>query len=398
MARQLNRAADDAAGAIRSSAAFLAGLVGLGASASAAVERRRNRVHRPGPYRAQARAVDLHSTLTVVDLHADSLLWGRDLRRRASIGHLDVPRLIEGGVALVGLAASTKVPRNVDLDRNDDRTDDVTLIALGQRWPRRTWGSLTARALHLADRLRTMASGSDGALTLIASRRDLESYLDRRAADRSITAAFLAVEGAHALDGDLDTLDALADAGYRMLSPTHFFDTPFAGSAHGVVQGGLTDAGRDLLSRMETRGMIMDVAHASSATIDDVLSLAARPVVASHTGVRAAVPGVRNLPDDQVRGIAATGGLVGIGFWPVACGGDDARAIARSIVAAIELAGIDHVGLGSDFDGAVPTPFDASGMPLLTQALLAEGLSEAEISAVMGANALRVLAATLPTG
>ena len=396
MARQLNRAADDAAGAIRSSAAFLAGLVGLGASASAAVERRRNRVHRPGPYRAQARAVDLHSTLTVVDLHADSLLWGRDLRRRASFGHLDVPRLVEGGVALVGLAASTKVPRDVNLDHNDDRTDDVTLIALGQRWPRRTWGSLTARALHLADRLRTMAAGSDGALTLIASRRDLESYLDRRAADRSITAAFLAVEGAHALDGDLDNLDALADAGYRMLSPTHFFDTPFAGSAHGVVQGGLTDAGRDLLSRMEARGMIMDVAHASSATIDDVLSLAARPVVASHTGVRAAVPGVRNLPDDQVRGIAATGGLVGIGFWPVACGGDDARAIARSIVAAIELAGIDHVGLGSDFDGAVPTPFDATGMPLLTEALLAEGLSEADIAAVMGLNAIRLMRAALP--
>jgi microsomal dipeptidase-like Zn-dependent dipeptidase len=183
-----------------------------------------------------------------------------------------------------------------------------------------------------------------------------------------------------------------------MLSPTHFFDTGFAGSAHGVVKGGLTDAGRDLLSRMETLGITMDVAHASSATIDDVLSLAARPVVASHTGVRAAVPGVRNLPDDQVRGIAATGGLVGIGFWPVACGGDDARAIARSIVAAIGLAGVEHVGLGSDFDGAVPTPFDATGMPLLTEALLDEGLSEGDIAAVMGGNATRVLTAVLPPG
>ena len=144
--------------------------------------------------------------------------------------------------------------------------------------------------------------------------------------------------------------------------------------------------------------MVMDVAHASSATIDDVLSLAARPVVASHTGVRAAAPSVRNLPDDQVRGIAATGGLVGIGFWPVASGGEDAAAIARSIVAAIELAGVEHVGLGSDFDGAVPTPFDATGMPLLTEALLAEGLSDADIAAVMGGNAVRVLAACLPSG
>ncbi len=142
--------------------------------------------------------------------------------------------------------------------------------------------------------------------------------------------------------------------------------------------------------------MVFDVAHASSATIDDVLSLAARPVVASHTGVRAAVPGVRNLPDDQVRGIAATGGLVGIGFWPVACGGRDAAAIARSIVKAIELAGIEHIGLGSDFDGAVATPFDATGMPLLTEALLAEGLSDDDIAAVMGRNAVRVLAGALP--
>jgi microsomal dipeptidase-like Zn-dependent dipeptidase len=142
--------------------------------------------------------------------------------------------------------------------------------------------------------------------------------------------------------------------------------------------------------------MIVDLGHASPATIDDVLALATHPVVASHTGVRAAVPGVRNLPDDQVRGIAATGGLVGIGFWPVASGGRDPAAIARSISVAIGLAGVDHVAIGSDFDGAVSTPFDASGMALLTEALLAEGLSEADIAAVMGNNALRVLREALP--
>jgi microsomal dipeptidase-like Zn-dependent dipeptidase len=240
-----------------------------------------------------------------------------------------------------------------------------------------------------------MAADSAGALTLIETRPGLEDYLARRAIDPQITGAFLAIEGAQALEDDLANLDLLAAAGYRMLSPAHFFDTAYGGSAHGVVKGGLTSAGRDLLSRMEATGVIMDVAHASSATIDDVLSLAARPVVASHTGVRAAVPGVRNLPDDQVRAIAATGGLVGIGFWPVACGGDDAASIARSIATAIELAGIEHVGLGSDFDGAVPTPFDASGMPLLTEALLAEGLSDDDIAAVMGGNAARVLASSL---
>jgi microsomal dipeptidase-like Zn-dependent dipeptidase len=372
-----------------------AALVGT-ASATAFAERRRNRVLHRGPSRASARALELHRVLTVVDLHADSLLWGRDLRRRARRGHVDVPRLIEGGVAIETMAVSTKVPRGVNLERNDDRTDDVLLLALAQRWPRATWGSLLARALHQALRLRAMAAESAGQLSLIESRTDLEAYLARRETDPGITAALLAIEGAHALEDDVANLDILAHAGYRMVSPSHFFDTAFGGSAHGIRQGGLTEAGRAMVSRMDRLGMIMDVAHASSATIDDVLSIAARPGVASHTGVRAAVPGVRNLPDDQVRGIAATGGLVGIGFWPVASGGDDAAAIARSVVAAVGLVGIEHVGLGSDFDGAVPTPFDATGMPLVTEALLAEGLSEPEIAAVMGGNAIRVLAAVLP--
>ncbi len=342
--------------------------------------------------------MELHRTLTVVDLHADSLLWGRDLIRRSGRAHVDVPRLIEGGIALQAMAVSTKVPRRANLERNDGDTDDVTLLVLAQRWPRRTWGSLMARALHQAARLRSMADRSEGRLTLVETRADLDLYLVRRSAEPAITAAFLTIEGAHTLEDDLANLDVLAAAGYRMVSPSHFFDTAFGGSAHGITKGGLTDAGRDLVSRMEATGLIVDVAHASSATIDDVLAIAARPVVASHTGIRAAADNNRNLPDDQVRSIAATGGLVGIGFWPTASGGDDAAAIARSVVAAIDLAGIGGVGLGSDFDGAVPVPFDATGMPLVTEALLAEGLSDDDVAAVMGGNALRVLRAGLPPG
>ena len=396
MARPLTRAAAAAAGALATATAVAVGIGAAGPVATAVVERQRNRVHHHGPYRASARAVELHRTLTVVDLHADSLLWGRDLLRRSGYGHLDVPRLIDGGVALVGLAAATKVPSGANLHRNEDSGDLVRLIALARRWPRSTWRGMTARALYLASRLRSMAAASDGRLTVIERRADLDAYLERRTTTPDITAAFLAIEGAHALDGDLDRLDELVAAGFRMLSPAHFFDTDFGGSAHGAVKGGLGPAGRELQSRVEARGMLYDLAHASSATIDEVLSLASRPVVASHTGVRTVAPGVRNLPDDQVRGIAATGGLVGIGFWPTACGGNDVAAIIRSIVAAIELAGVEHVGLGSDFDGAVSTPFDATGMPLLTEGLLAEGLSDTDIGAVMGGNAIRVLRATLP--
>ena len=142
--------------------------------------------------------------------------------------------------------------------------------------------------------------------------------------------------------------------------------------------------------------MLIDLAHASSATVDDVLEIAARPVVVSHGGLRSAFESVRNLPDDQVRGIAATGGIIGIGFWPAVTGGVDVASIARAILRAIEVAGVEHVGLGSDFDGSVPVPFDASGMPLLTEALLAEGLDPASIAAVMGGNAFRLLAEALP--
>ena len=142
--------------------------------------------------------------------------------------------------------------------------------------------------------------------------------------------------------------------------------------------------------------MLVDIAHASSATIDDVLAMAMRPVVASHTGVRGTADNARNLSDAHVRGIAETGGLLGIGFWPTACGGEDAASIARAIRYAVGLAGVEQVGLGSDFDGAVPVPFDATGLVQLTDALIEAGLTDDEIAKVMGGNARRLLADNLP--
>ena len=118
--------------------------------------------------------------------------------------------------------------------------------------------------------------------------------------------------------------------------------------------------------------------------------------MASHTGVRGTADNVRNLSDGHLRGIAETGGLIGIGFWPAATGGDDVTAIARAIRHATNVAGVAHVGLGSDFDGAVAQPIDATGMVQITDALLGEGFSDDEIAAVMGGNALRVLTESLP--
>jgi membrane dipeptidase len=360
------------------------------------VERHFNRTLRPPPYAASARAREIYPRLVVADLHADSLLWGRDLLARGARGHVDVPRLIEGGVAIQGFTVVSKSPRGQNLDRNDDQSDNVTLLALAQGWPPKTWTSLRERAAYQARRLHRTAALSAGRLTLLWTGRDLASYLERRRRDPRVTAGFLGIEGAQVLEGDADNVEVLFRAGYRMVGLAHFFDNEVAGSAHGVAKGGLTALGQETVRRLEARGMLVDLAHASARTIDDVLALATRPVVVSHTGVRATCDNARNLSDDQLRRIARTGGVIGIGYWDAAVCGDGAAAIASAVAHATSVAGVDHVGLGSDFDGAVSVPFDTTGLPLLVDALLAAGLREEDIAKVMGGNVVRLLAASLP--
>jgi microsomal dipeptidase-like Zn-dependent dipeptidase len=307
-----------------------------------------------------------------------------------------VPRWIEGRVALQVLSMAVKTPRGLNIDRNEGTSDDVRTLAIGKRWPRATWGRLLPRVEYLAGRAHAMADRSDGAFRVITSRAGLDAYLAEHAADPARTAGLLSIEGAHALEGDPANVDVVADWGVRMISPAHFFDTEFGGSAHGVAQYGLTPAGRDMVARMERRGVLLDVAHGSARTVDDALSVSTRPVVASHTGVRGIADNARNLSDEHLAGIAASGGIVGIGFWETACGGPDAASIARSIAYAVERIGADHVALGSDWDGAVPVPFDAAGTVRLTEALVDVGLDEAAIRGVMGENVLRLLGETLP--
>jgi microsomal dipeptidase-like Zn-dependent dipeptidase len=354
-------------------------------------------LNRP-PYLASERAVELHRKLLVADLHADSLLWNRDLLDRSDSGHVDVPRLIDGNVALQAFTVVTKTPYvwKMNIERNDDQTDNIKILAIAERWPTATWSSLTERALYQASKLRDAAARSGGKFTLINSSAELSSYLDRRITDPHITAGFLGIEGAHALDGNLVNLDRLFDAGFRMMAPTHFFDNDIGGSAHGVEKGGLTDKGKEMIRRMESKRMIVDVAHASAKTIDDVLAIATRPVFVSHSGVRGTCDNQRNLSDVELRGIARTGGVIGIGYWDTAVCGTDAQAIAKAIRYAANLVGVDHVGLGSDFDGAVKTPFDTTGLVQITDALIAEGFSDEEIGKIMGRNVLRLLIENLP--
>ncbi len=360
------------------------------------VERDMNQTLNPPPYQASERAVELHKRLLVADLHADSLLWNRDLLDRATRGHVDIPRLIEGNVALQAFTIVTKTPRNMNIDSNAGDTDNITLLAVAELWPISAWSSLKERALYQARKLADTALRSGGKFTLIKTRDDLSNYLDRRLKEHEITAGFLGIEGAHALDGDVGNLDALFDAGIRMMAPTHFFDNDIGGSAHGVEKGGLTDKGREMIKRMEAKRMIVDLAHASARTIDDVLAIATRPVVVSHTGVKGTCDNNRNLSDDQLKRIAKTGGVIGIGYWDTAVCGNDAKAIARAIRYAANIVGVEHVALGSDYDGAIPAPFDTTGLVQITDALMAEGFNESEIAMIMGRNTLRLLAENLP--
>lgn len=351
--------------------------------------------HKP-PYRASQRARDVHRTLTIADLHADSLLWGRNLLERSTYGHVDIPRLVDANVALQVFSLPTKSPRGLNIESNDATTDNIHLLAIIELWPPRTWNSLTNRALYQAERLHRMAQASLGRFVIVGNQQDLSRFLASRQHDHNFAAGLLSIEGAHALEGKLENLDVLYRAGYRMMSPSHFFDNDIGGSSAGVHKTGLTEKGREWVRQMESKRMIIDLAHASAKTIDDVLAIATRPVLISHTGVKGTCNNNRNLTDDQIQAVAKNGGLIGIGFWDTATCGQDAHAIVKAMRYVSDKVGVEHVALGSDFDGATDEPFDVTGLVQITDAMLESGYSEQDIRSIMGGNVIQFLKKNLP--
>jgi membrane dipeptidase len=338
------------------------------------------------------RAKTLHARLAVADLHADTLLWQRSLLDPASRGQVDLPRLETGNVALQVFSSVTKTPKGQNYDSNGADSDNITLLAFAQLQPVRTWRSLLERSLWHAEKLRRAEAASQGRLRIVRSGIDVRRLLADRAAGRKVTGALLSIEGLQNLEGRLDNLGRLHAAGFRMAGLAHFFDNEVAGSMHGVSKGGLTPLGRQVVREMERRGMIVDIAHSSHAAVAEVLAMAKRPVVSSHGGVQATCQVNRNLTDEEIKGVARTGGLVGIGYWDAAVCDLRPAAIAAAIAHVRDLVGIDHVALGSDFDGAVTTGFDTAGLVNVTQALVDRGFTDEEIAKVMGGNALRLLA------
>ena len=335
----------------------------------------------------------LHKSLMIVDLHSDTLLWKRDLTQPASRGHEDLPRLQAGNVALQVFASTTKSPKGQNYDSNSGDSDNLTPLVIAQLQPRRTWTSLLERSLFHAEKLDQAVAAADGQLLKVTDETSFNKLLIAHGRAHGPVGALLSVEGLHNLEGKAENLDKLYAAGFRMAGFAHFFDNELAGSLHGVKKGGLTPLGRSVMGRMEELGVIVDIAHCSHQCVAEILATARRPVVSSHGGVQAVCKVNRNLSDDEIKGVAKTGGVIGIGYWDAAICDTSPRSIAKSIRHVRDLVGINYVGLGSDYDGATTVRFDTSHLVQITQALLDEGFTVDEIRAVMGGNALRLIRA-----
>lgn len=317
------------------------------------------------------RAQELHSESIVVDGHVGTLfdvLYGtRDVREVSDEGHVDLPRMAKGGVRCAVLSA----------------------FPVDRLYPIR--GVRTS--LDCIDAFHTL--GSYPGVKACVNASDIEA-----AARDGKTAFMLGFEGGEMLEGSLRALNMYAKLGLRVLTLTWSERNELAdGAAESGTRGGLTRFGRDVVKACAGLGVVVDVSHLSEAGFWDVADLTEEPFVASHSNCHEVYGHPRNLTDDQLKAVAEAGGLVGITFNPeyLAIQGQDVTVgtVCDQIQHALEVAGEDHVGIGSDFDafgGDAPIK-GIDQMPLLTTELLRRGLSGRVISGIMGGNWLRIFRA-----
>jgi membrane dipeptidase len=237
--------------------------------------------------------------------------------------------------------------------------------------------------------------------SIIAS-NDIFRPLNARFATRGHISAFLAIEGAGAFSRDPRQIERFLARGLRLVSPCHAKNGPLASSATDVsVPYGLTSVGTELCERVYSGGALVDVSHVSDRSFSDISAIARRygaPVVATHSNARAIARHPRNLTDEQLRTIGESGGVAGVNFHsPYVNGSNDSRTtdVIQQIEYMVGIAGLDHVAIGSDFDGGITPPRDlpnAGALPLLAAALRERGMSDGDILRVFSLNALRVLA------
>lgn len=325
-------------------------------------------------------AMALHAEHPPVDLHADTLMWTRwigydlharhepPLPRAALGGHVDVPRMRDADMAaqFFGLVSLPVFGRARGLARVIDEQIDSLEEAIARR---------------------------PGTLALVRTADEI-----RAARERGIIGALLGIEGAHALEGDVERISAFARRGVRYLGILHFSANDAGFPAYGRGRNdneGLTRWGHALVERCESENVIVDLAHINRKGFLDACRIASKPPIVSHTGVLGAFEHWRNIDDDQLRAVADKGGCVGVIFCPRFVGGDGIEPVVRHLLHILDVVGEDTPALGSDWDGfIVPTgPLaDPRGLPALTDALLAAGVSKKVIGKILHDNAMRILA------
>ena len=356
-----------------------------------------NPVSEHEPFVVSEEAQALHNTLIVGDWHADSALWNRDLKKTYDYGHADIPRLQAGNVALQMFTTVTKSPSGQNYDSNETgANDNITALAIVQRWPIKTWSSLFERAMYQANKIKDLEKRDPENFMLIESQYDLGIFLLKRVNNPKMVGGLIGPEGSHALDGNIENIERLYENRFRMMSLQHFFDNKLGGSLHGTSGAGLTEFGKQAIDEMQRLGIIIDVSHSSENVVKDVLSLSNQPLVISHTGFNGYCESPRNISDSLMVEIAEKGGLIGVGFWDAAVCDNTPRSVAEAITYGISLIGADHVALGSDFDGTITPGFDTSELVAITHELLELGLGKEEIRKVMGENMLSFLQENLP--
>lgn len=352
--------------------------------------------------------------IPIIDGHNDTLTRlhhadgdeRRDFLRRADFGHLDLPRARAGGLAGGFFAVFTRTEgwkKRMDPLVADDGT------VVGGGWSVPLPDPVDHATAHdftttIIGELHRLIAASDGAISLVRNVDALESCLEA-----GTFAVILHIEGAEAIDTELEALDELYAGGLRSLGPVWSRANAFG---HGVpfdfprspdTGPGLTEAGRRLVRRCNELGIMLDVSHLNARGFWDLADVSTAPLVATHSNAHALSPTPRNLTDDQLDAVAATGGVVGLNYavgflradgrpdpkTPLSLVADHGRYIADRI-------GTDHLALGSDFDGAViPAELgDASRLPAVLEGLRAAGFSEDELHRIAYENWIRVLRET----
>ncbi len=317
-------------------------------------------------------ATSLHRQAFVSDAHCDTLLdvleGKRKLGERSDKGQIDLPRLHDGHVTAQVFAIWTPPSRYADALRYGMEAADAFL-----------------REVDANDDLIQATTVDD---------------LDAAFADGAV-AGILSLEGVEPLMGSLAVLRNFHRLGLRLITLTWNFRNEAAdGVKESVTGGGLTHFGRDLVEACNEMGIVLDVSHLAPAGVEDALSLSRKPVIASHSNAKALCDHPRNLTDEQIKGIAATGGAVGVTFLPDFLRKDRENASVADVIDHIDyivgLVGVEHVMLGSDFDGMgdrAPRGLeDVSKLPAITAGLLERGYSEDDIRAILGLNFRRIFA------